>query len=38
LNDDINGRMTAVLQAVTDEEADDYLLRNSPRFWRLIAS
>ena len=33
-----NGRVTAVLQAVTDEDAEDYLLRNSPKFWRLIAS
>ncbi len=33
-----NGRVAAVLQAVTDEDAEDYLLRNSPRFWRLIES
>jgi hypothetical protein len=33
-----NGRVAAVLQAVTDEDADDYLLRNSPKFWRLIES
>ena len=33
-----NGRVTAVLQAVTDEEAEDYLSRNSPGFWRLIGS
>jgi PHD/YefM family antitoxin component YafN of YafNO toxin-antitoxin module len=32
------GRVAAVLQAVTDEDAEDYLLRNSPRFWRLIES
>ena len=25
-------------QAVTDEDAEDYLLRNSPKFWRLIES
>jgi len=33
-----NGRVAAVLQAITDEDAEDYLLRNSPKFWRLIAS
>jgi len=33
-----NGRVAAVLQAVTDEDAEDYLLRNSPKFWRLIES
>jgi PHD/YefM family antitoxin component YafN of YafNO toxin-antitoxin module len=33
-----NGRVAAVLQAVTDEDTEDYLLRNSPRFWRLIES
>lgn len=33
-----NGRVAAVLQAVTDENAEDYLLRNSPKFWRLIES
>ena len=33
-----NGRVAAVLQAVKDDDAEDYLLRNSPRFWRLIES
>lgn len=33
-----NGRVAAVLQAVTDEDAEAYLLRNSPKFWRLIES
>ena len=31
-----NGRVAAVLQAITDEDAEDYLLRNSPKFWDLI--
>ena len=31
-----NGRVAAVLQAITDEDAEDYLLRNSQQFWRLI--
>jgi len=33
-----NGKVAAVLQAVNDDEIEDYLLRNSPRFWRLIES
>lgn len=33
-----NGKVAAVLQAVNDDEIEDYLLRNSPRFWRLIGS
>jgi hypothetical protein len=33
-----NGKVAAVLQAVTDDEIEDYLLRNSPRFWRMIES
>lgn len=31
-----NGRIAAVLQAVADDEVEDYLLRNSPKFWQLI--
>lgn len=31
-----NGKVAAVLQAVNDDEVEDYLFRNSPRFWRLI--
>ena len=31
-----NGKVAAVLQAIADEEVEDYLLRNSPRFWRLM--
>jgi PHD/YefM family antitoxin component YafN of YafNO toxin-antitoxin module len=31
-----NGKVAAVLQAVSDDEVEDYLFRNSPRFWRLI--
>jgi PHD/YefM family antitoxin component YafN of YafNO toxin-antitoxin module len=31
-----NGKLAAVIQAIADDEVDDYLLRNSPRFWRLI--
>jgi PHD/YefM family antitoxin component YafN of YafNO toxin-antitoxin module len=33
-----NGKVAAVLQAVTDDEIEDYLLRNSQQFWRLIES
>ena len=33
-----NGKVAAVLQAVSDDGVEDYLLRNSPSFWRLIAS
>lgn len=33
-----NGKVAAVLQAITDEDAEDYLLRNSPKFWKLIAA
>jgi hypothetical protein len=33
-----NGKVAAVLQAVSDGEVEDYLFRNSPRFWRLIES
>jgi antitoxin (DNA-binding transcriptional repressor) of toxin-antitoxin stability system len=31
-----NGKVAAVLQALNDDEVEDYLFRNSPRFWRLI--
>ena len=31
-----NGKVAAVLTALTDDDVEDYLLRNSPRFWRLI--
>ena len=31
-----NGKVAAVLQGVTDDEVEDYLLRNSPKLWRLI--
>jgi PHD/YefM family antitoxin component YafN of YafNO toxin-antitoxin module len=33
-----NGKVAAVLQALADDEVEDYLLRNSPRFWELIAA
>lgn len=33
-----NGKVAAVLQAMSDEEVEDYLLRNSKRFWKLIES
>jgi len=33
-----NGKVAAVLQAVSDDKIEDYLLRNSLRFWRLIES
>jgi PHD/YefM family antitoxin component YafN of YafNO toxin-antitoxin module len=33
-----NGKVAAVLQAVSDDEVEDYLFRNSPRFWRLLES
>lgn len=33
-----NGKVAAVLQAVNDAEVEDYLLRNSRRFWQLIES
>lgn len=33
-----NGKVAAVLQAVSDGEVEDYLFRNSPRFRRLIES
>ncbi len=31
-----NGKVAAVLQALSDDEVEDYMLRNSPRFWKLI--
>jgi len=31
-----NGKIAAVLQACSDEDVEDYLLRNSPKFQRLI--
>jgi antitoxin (DNA-binding transcriptional repressor) of toxin-antitoxin stability system len=33
-----NGKVAAVLQAVNDADVEDYLFRNSPRFWRLMQS
>ena len=31
-----NGRIAAVLQAMTDEGVEDYLTRNSSAFWKLV--
>ena len=31
-----NGRITAVLQSLSDDEVEDYLFRNSRKFWRLM--
>jgi PHD/YefM family antitoxin component YafN of YafNO toxin-antitoxin module len=31
-----NGRITAVLQSLSDDEVEDYLFRNSRKFWRLL--
>lgn len=31
-----NGKVAAVLQSLDDDEVEGYLMRNSPRFWRLI--
>ncbi len=31
-----NGKVTAVLQAIRDEDVEDYLFRNSPRLQRLL--
>ena len=31
-----NGRITAVLQTLSDDQVEDYLFRNSPKFWRLL--
>lgn len=33
-----NGKITAVLQSLSDEEVEDYLFRNSRKFQRLIES
>jgi len=33
-----NGKVVAVMQAISDDEVEDYMLRNSPRFWKLIES
>ena len=33
-----NGKIAAVLQACSDDQVEDYLLRNSRRFQRLIES
>ena len=31
-----NGKITAVLQSLADDEVEDYLFRNSRKFWRLM--
>ena len=31
-----NGKVAAVMQSLNDAGVEDYLMRNSPRFWRLI--
>ena len=33
-----NGKVVAVVQAVSGDEIEDYMLRNSKRFWSLIES
>ncbi|MEJ2745337.1 MAG: hypothetical protein P8123_06585 [bacterium] len=33
-----NGRVVAVMQAISSDEIEDYMLRNSKRFWSLIES
>ena len=33
-----NGKIAAVVQTLHDTDVEDYLLRNSPSFWRMIES
>ena len=33
-----NGKVVAVMQAISDDRIEDYMLRNSRRFWSLIES
>lgn len=33
-----NGKVVAVMQAISSDEIEDYMLRNSKRFWSLIES
>ena len=33
-----NGKVAAVIQSVSDDEVEDYLFRNSRKFWRLMES
>jgi prevent-host-death family protein len=32
-----NGKPVAAIQAITDEDLEDFLLERSPKFWEMIA-